>query len=75
MISGTPKPEFTESYGVRADRFLVAPNAAQLTRLAQMIDAGQIKPFIDTAFPLTEAAKLHIHDETRRPRGKLVLSV
>jgi NADPH:quinone reductase-like Zn-dependent oxidoreductase len=39
-----------------------------------MIDAGQIKPFIDIAFPLIEAAKLRIYDETRRTRGKLVLS-
>jgi hypothetical protein len=69
MNSRTPNPELVESYGVGADRHLVAPDAAQ------RIDAGQIKAFIGTIFSLIEVIRLHIHDESRRTHGKLVLGV
>ena len=75
LISGAPNAALAKQYQIRAERFLVAPDAVQLAEIARLIDAGQIKPFVDTVFPLSEAAKAHLQGETHRTRGKLVLAV
>ena len=39
----------------------------------EQVRAGHIKPILDHALPLQEAAKAHEHLESRRTRGKVVL--
>lgn len=53
----------------------VAPNSAQLTELAQMVEQGRIKTHLSQVFPfgLEEARKAHELSESGHTRGKMVL--
>lgn len=74
-IKGPLEDEDAAAHGVRAAKVLVKPNAAQLTQIAALIDDGTVKPVIDTAYPLADAAKAHEHIQGGHARGKVVLRV
>ncbi|MEV6650978.1 NADP-dependent oxidoreductase [Streptomyces sp. NPDC051219] len=61
--------------GVRTGFTLVEPDCAGLQEIAALVDAGKLRPEIDTVLPLAEAAKAHEVGETGRTTGKIVLSV
>jgi len=61
--------------GVRTSAFLVEPDAPALTRIAGLIDAGEVRVEVEAVFPLAQAAQAHERGESSRTRGKLVLSV
>jgi NADPH:quinone reductase-like Zn-dependent oxidoreductase len=50
-------------------------NRADLAAITALIEAGQIRPVIDTTYPLAEAAAAFRHLETGHTRGKLVLTI
>jgi NADPH:quinone reductase-like Zn-dependent oxidoreductase len=63
------------SRGIRASGVMAAPNAEQLTKLAEQIDAGKVKVFVDSTFPLEEAqAALDLLIAGHRT-GKIVLTI
>jgi NADPH:quinone reductase-like Zn-dependent oxidoreductase len=64
-----------EARGLRTSAFLVEPDGPALTRIAELIDAGNVKVEVEEVFPLEQAARAHAHGETGRTRGKLVLRV
>ncbi|MGV9271360.1 NADP-dependent oxidoreductase [Kitasatospora sp. NPDC003701] len=64
-----------EKHGVRASAFLVEPDGAALTRLAELVDAGAVAVEVEEVFGLAEAGRAHAHGETGRTRGKLVLDL
>lgn len=53
----------------------VRPSATELTTLADLADAGKLTVPIDTALPLSEAARALEHSKKGRSRGKIVLDV
>lgn len=64
-----------ESRGLRTSAFLVEPDGPALTRIAGLIDAGEVSVEVEEVFPLEQAAQAHIRGESDRTRGKLVLRV
>jgi NADPH:quinone reductase-like Zn-dependent oxidoreductase len=64
---------FTRS--VKALFIPAKPSGKDLMLIADMMKKGQVKPYIQKTFPLTEAAEAHRLIETGRVRGKLVLKV
>ena len=48
---------------------------ADLERLGQLIEAGQLTPVIDKCYPLERAPDAMRHLEAGRARGKLVIAV
>jgi len=55
--------------------FVVEPNREQLVELAKRADAGDVKPAIDSVFPLEEAAAAFARVGERGKRGKVVLDL
>lgn len=51
------------------------PDAAQLSRLAELAEAGKLAPVIERSFPLAEIARAHEAVETRRRRGVIALDM
>jgi NADPH:quinone reductase-like Zn-dependent oxidoreductase len=67
--------ETAAAHGVRGIMFGVQPNTAQLTEIAGLIDAGQVKPIVETVLPLMEARQAHELSQSGHTRGKIVLQV
>lgn len=61
--------------GIRGERILVTPDAAQLVELAHLIDADKLRPVVETVLPLTETRRAHELSESHHTRGKIVLRV
>jgi NADPH:quinone reductase-like Zn-dependent oxidoreductase len=51
------------------------PDAAQLTEIGRLINAGCLRVAIDTVVPLSHAHQAHIRGESGHLRGKIVLRV
>jgi len=68
-------PEKAAEFGIRAEYYMTAPDAAALTLLAQWIDDAKIKIPEPTVFTFSEAIKAHEILEKRTVKGKLVFEV
>jgi NADPH:quinone reductase-like Zn-dependent oxidoreductase len=65
----------TQGHDVRFVWFVVEPNRDELVHIGALIDAGQIRPIIDTVFPLAEARQAYEQAAKGHTRGKIVLRV
>jgi NADPH:quinone reductase-like Zn-dependent oxidoreductase len=74
-ITSPPLPELVVKYGIRADRILVKPDQHQLQQITALIEAGFVKPTVETVLPLAQVRKAHELSETGRTRGKIVLEL
>lgn len=79
LISAVSQPDsaLAQQYGVTASFFLVDVTTLDLTRIAEMIDAGQLRTNVGEVLPLADARLAHEMLEGTRPhaRGKIVLRV
>jgi NADPH:quinone reductase-like Zn-dependent oxidoreductase len=76
VVSVAEEPPQTSS-GTKFESayFVVEPNRTQLVELTRLIDAGVVKPVIDSVFPLTKAREAFHRSLARGKRGKVVLRV
>ena len=74
-ICARPSSEAAAARGVRGEYILAQPHGAQLTRIAELIDAGHVRPTVSTVLPLREARKAHELSQGGHTRGKIVLRV
>jgi NADPH:quinone reductase-like Zn-dependent oxidoreductase len=77
LISTLQKPDEAElaRRHARGAHYLAKPNAAQLSEIATLIDAGKVRVVIDAIYPLEQAARAHRHMEDDHIAGKVVLQV
>ncbi|CAM5398749.1 NADP-dependent oxidoreductase OS=Streptomyces tendae OX=1932 GN=GUR47_04550 PE=3 SV=1 [Streptomyces tendae] len=61
--------------GVLATWMLVEPDHHGLREIAALVERGAVRPVVETALPLAEAAKAHEIGEQGRTTGKIVLTV
>lgn len=64
-----------EAAGRRFAGISVEPDYASLEAIAELVDAGRIRPHVDATFPLEEAAEAHELVAAGTARGKIVLTV
>ena len=78
------QPSFAQSLGFgrpprNSSKKVIAqappPSIADMSLLAEMAQAGTLKPFIDRRYPLADAATAHAYVDTGRKRGNVVLTV
>jgi NADPH:quinone reductase-like Zn-dependent oxidoreductase len=60
---------------VRATAILVRPDSEQLARIAELIDAQELRPIVTHRMALDQVADAHRQSESGRTRGKIVLEV
>ena len=53
----------------------VKSNRPDLEQLTRWIDAGELRPVVDRVWPLEDSTEAHAYLETRRARGKVVLTI
>jgi NADPH:quinone reductase-like Zn-dependent oxidoreductase len=59
----------------RVVTMMARSNGADLAYVTELIEAGKVRPVIDRTYRLLEAAEAIRHLDTRRVRGKVVLTV
>ncbi|MEN8651422.1 NADP-dependent oxidoreductase [Streptomyces sp. 21So2-11] len=64
-----------EAAGRRFAGILVEPDHVALEAIAELIDAGRIRPYVERSFPLEEAGKAHDLVAAGHVQGKIVLTV
>jgi NADPH:quinone reductase-like Zn-dependent oxidoreductase len=70
-----PDPDELQKHGIRGTGIASHPDADDLTEIAQLIDAGKIKPMVTQVLPLSDAVKAQEQAATHHTRGKVVLRV
>ncbi|MGA9882765.1 MAG: NADP-dependent oxidoreductase [Candidatus Acidiferrales bacterium] len=70
-----PNQEKAAAHGVRAAHVFVQPNVNELHEIAGLVDSGKVKPVVEKAFPLKEAAAAQELVAAHHTRGKIVISV
>jgi NADPH:quinone reductase-like Zn-dependent oxidoreductase len=74
-IAGTPSAEEAAKAGVRQAKIWMAPNGAELTEIAGLVDSGKLKAVVETVLPLSDARQAHELSQMGHTRGKIVLRV
>ncbi|MBD2460152.1 NADP-dependent oxidoreductase [Oscillatoria sp. FACHB-1407] len=74
-IVSPPPEEKVAAHQCRSAYVFIQPRADWLTEMAQLIDAGTIKPIVETVLPLSQAAEAHKLSQSGRTRGKIVFQV
>jgi len=74
-VAGDVPEEKVAHYGVRGVSFLVQPSRNQLNQIAQLIDAGTVRPIVEAVFPIARAREAYERGLMGHNRGKLVLQV
>ena len=67
-----PKDEAGQ-YGVRVTRSSTVPNAQNLAAIKDLVEAGQVKPHVDTVLPFEAIKDALALSESGHVRGKIVL--
>jgi len=70
-----PSAEKAAALGVHATFFVVAPDAAELARLAALVDEGRLRPVLSQSFPLSDGRQAFESATRPHPPGKTVLTV
>jgi NADPH:quinone reductase-like Zn-dependent oxidoreductase len=71
-----PSEETATTHGVRTGFIASAPPIREtLTKVAEMVDNGELKVTVSTILPLAEIQKAHELIEAKHTHGKLVLQV
>jgi NADPH:quinone reductase-like Zn-dependent oxidoreductase len=75
IVSPPPSAAVAKGHGVRFVWFVVEPNRDELIQIGALIDVGQLRPIIDTVFPLVQARQAYEQAAKGHTRGKIVLRV
>lgn len=72
---GEPSKDLAAEYEVKVIGQNTQTNSKNLSRLAELVDQGVIKPQVDKVFPLDQIREAFEYVETGHPRGKVVISI
>ncbi len=75
LVSVAEEAPAAVSEKVEATYFVVEPNREQLLELARLVDEGNVRPAIDSVFPLNEARSAFERVMLPGKRGKIVLRI
>ena len=70
-----PSQATARQHGVRAMRYTVQADGDELKEIAQLLEAGKVKPFVNQTFPLAAAADALAAVERGHSKGKTVLTM
>jgi NADPH:quinone reductase-like Zn-dependent oxidoreductase len=70
-----PSADKAKALGLQAAFVASHPNGAELAKIAELIDSGDLKPIVNRILPLSEARRAHELSQTGHTHGKIVLRV
>ncbi len=72
---GEPDRNLAEKYGVKIIGQNTKTNTAHLTRVAELVEQGVIRPTIEKEFTLDQVKDAFTYQEQVHPRGKVVVKI
>ena len=67
-IVAPPPAEEAAKHSVRSTFSAAHPSSAVLSEIAKLVDAGKLKPVVETVLPLSDARRAHELNETGHAR-------
>jgi NADPH:quinone reductase-like Zn-dependent oxidoreductase len=74
-IASAPPTEAAQARAVRAELLVMSPSGEQLTRIVNLVAAGDVRVELAEVIPLTDVQSAHELSESGHTRGKIVLTV
>jgi len=74
-IKGHDEQDLASKYGVRFEAFFMSPDGSMLAELLALINDGQVKPVVDSVFPLAQITDAYDRLDTGRTVGKIVVAI
>src|SRR4051812_4643610 len=74
-IAAAPPEDAARERGFRAELLVMSPRSEQLTRIAEMVAAGEIRVELSEVLPLADVRRAHELSESGHVRGKIVLTL
>jgi NADPH:quinone reductase-like Zn-dependent oxidoreductase len=74
-IASAPPEEAARERGIRAELLIMDAGTVELTRIGELVAAGEVHVEIAEAIPLVEAKRAHELSESGHVRGKLVFQL
>ncbi len=74
-ITMPPPAEEAVKYGVRAEMLFTKSSAETLQKLAEMVDRGEIKPFVGRTYSLNKASEVWARSRSEHIEGKVVFTL
>ena len=77
MVSTLARPSEAKAreHHARAMNYVAHPDAAELTEIGRLVDAGKVRPHVLATYPLDHAAEAQQRVERDHPKGKVVLEI
>lgn len=75
LASTVTPPEKPEASNARGAYVGAQPNGEQLKQIAELLDAGKVKTFVEIVLPLQEARRAQELTQNGHPQGKIVLQI
>lgn len=75
IVSVAEEPPAALAATVNASYFVVEPNREQLLEITRLVDAGELRPMIDSVYPLAEAKEAFTRVMMPGKRGKVVIRI
>ncbi|MCU1293400.1 MAG: Alcohol dehydrogenase, zinc-binding domain protein, partial [Bryobacterales bacterium] len=75
LVTIAANDEGTSDERTKRAFFIVEPRHRQLVEVGKLIDAGNLRPVVDTVLPWSRASQAYAGTVERRGRGKLVVKV
>lgn len=72
---GEPNRQLAQDIGVLTIGQNTKTDTAHLARVAELVDSGKIKVYIDREYSLDQAKEAFVYQEEIHPRGKIVFRV
>jgi NADPH:quinone reductase-like Zn-dependent oxidoreductase len=73
-ITAPPRKDSLQKFGIKGTNFLFRSDPNQLNQIAELIDTGKVKVFIDKEFKLADAKSAIEYVALGKTRGKVILN-
>jgi NADPH:quinone reductase-like Zn-dependent oxidoreductase len=75
LVTIAAESEAMQEERVKKSFFIVEPRHEQLLEIGKQIEAGELRPVVDTVLPLSQVADAYKGKAKKKGRGKLVVIV
>jgi NADPH:quinone reductase-like Zn-dependent oxidoreductase len=74
-IAAAPPEDAAQAHGARAELLIMSPDPEQLSQIAGLVEAREVRIELAEVLPLVEVRRAHELSESGHTRGKIILTI